>query len=113
MKLKTMTCSLTVALALAGIFISDAQATIIFAEVADFSSDQGSPFIVPGSLGVGANTITGSLPAGFRDADSDTFQVNNPSLLSISSISITITNYIGTTTEPRRGGAGGSSCCRI
>jgi hypothetical protein len=106
MKKKTMTCSLTVALALAGIFTSEAQATVIFTEESDFSGDLESPFIVPGSLGVGADTITGSLPAGFLYADRDTFQVNNPSLLSISSITITITNYIGTTTDPQLGRRG-------
>ena len=51
--------------------------------------------------GVGANTFTGTLPVSLGTTDLDAFRVSNPSLLGITSISISITNYVGTT-DPTR-----------
>jgi len=94
---------LSVALAITAI-PNRAHGIITFTETDDFSGNLGSPFIIPEALGIGANTITGSLPSDMLDpfatADRDVFHVNNSSGLTVSSITVDITNFVGTTTEP-------------
>lgn len=84
-----------------------AHAVINLIETTDFSGNLSSPFIVPESLGFGTNTITGFLPKnsdfGFEENDVDVFHVNNPDELTVSSITVEISNFVGTTTEPNNG----------
>lgn len=94
---------LTLAIVCAGAVTSSTNAAISYTETSDFSGNLGSPFAIPGSLGIGANTITGSLPVELGSSDGDVFSVDNSSFLSISSISISISNFIGTTTDPSNG----------
>lgn len=76
-------------------------------ETTDYSGNLGSPFIVPEPLGYGANTISGTLPAnvdfGYSEADGDVFYVNNPDGLTVTSITVDISNFVGTTTNPEFG----------
>jgi hypothetical protein len=90
----------------AGIFTGYTNAAITFTETSDFSGNLGSPFILPESLGLGANTITGTLPEDFGQEDVDVFYVNNPSQLSVSSITVDISSFVGTLTDPSSGFGG-------
>jgi hypothetical protein len=98
----------TKALALAGgIIISSfggtADAAITFTETTDMSGNLGSPYILGELLGLGTNTITGSLPNSFTLVDCDVFHVNNPGGLVVTSITVTITDFVGTTASPANG----------
>ena len=82
-----------------------ANGAITYNETSDFSGNLGSPFIIPGALGFGVNTISGTLPADFgMFGDTDVFHVNNPDGLEVTSIIVTITNFVGTPTDPSNGG---------
>jgi hypothetical protein len=86
-------------------FPGGANAAITFTETSDFSGNLGSPFIIPDPLGLGANTITGSLPIDFVGMeDADVFHANNPNGFTVSSITVDILNFVGTTTNPGDGG---------
>ncbi len=99
--------ALTLAVGLViGSFPEGANAAITFTETNDFDSNLNSPSIVPEPLGIGVNTVTGSLPAtlfGFIDSDTDAFRVDNPNGLTVTAITVTVSNFVGTLNNPRSG----------
>ena len=70
---------------------------IAVTEAGDWSGNLSSPYVVPGSLGLGVNTITGTLPLTRGECDTDVFQVNNPSGLFVTSITLDISNFTAST----------------
>ena len=98
-------------LSVTGVITTSAHAAIAFTEESDFSDLLTDPSIIPGSLGIGVNTVIGSLPSPilpksfhsrvivFSDPDTDFIYINNPSFLSVNSITIKISNFIGTQTD--------------
>jgi hypothetical protein len=85
----------------AGVFTMKAEATLVYTESTDFSNNLGSPTSIPGSLEPGLNTISGSLPDDFGEfADGDVFSVSNMNGYSVDSITVDISEFIGTTTDP-------------
>ena len=74
-----------------------AHAAIALTETGDFSNNAASPFIVPESLGVGMNTISGSLPppASTFYLDYDYFTIRNPVGHLVAAVNLTISNYGG------------------
>jgi hypothetical protein len=63
-------------------------------ETSDWSANLSSPYVIPTPLGLGINTISGTLPLdGFGAIDCDVIQVNNPSGFSIASIQLSVTSF--------------------
>lgn len=73
---------------------------ITYTETTNFSPNLGFPYIVPGTLGIGNNTITGSLQVDEFFADVDVFHVNNFNEYLVQSITVDVSNFVGTTTNP-------------
>lgn len=77
---------------------SAAMATVTYIETTDLSNQQLSPSLITPALGIGLNTISGTLPVqpgSIPRPDHDFFRVTLPNTYSISSISIDVTNFVG------------------
>ena len=74
-----------------------AHAAISLTETGDFSNNAASPFIVPQPLGIGVNTISGSLPppTDSRYLDYDYFTIRNPVGHLVAAVNLTISSYGG------------------
>jgi hypothetical protein len=70
---------------------------IAVTEAGDWSSNLSTPYVIPSPLGLGVNTITGTLPLSggpFESIDTDVFRVNNPSGFFVTSITLDISSFI-------------------
>jgi hypothetical protein len=71
---------------------SPSQGAIAVTETGDWSGNLSTPYIIPTPLGLGINTISGTLPL-VGSFDTDVIQVNNPSGFSIASIQLSVTSF--------------------
>lgn len=86
---------------------SAALGSVTYIETTDISNNQLAPTLITPALGIGLNTVSGTLPVQpgtFPRPDVDFFRVTLPNTYSISSISIDVTNYVGVTGSGNFGG---------